>query len=138
MAYLVTKENTKYKSFTDEYAFHGLKKDSTGLLTYTKVLLSSDESVSLTEGTGFAYGGLQDLQDNLDNAGENMNLSRKDLDESGISGHQNNSGKRSYDQTRLDKDKLVYFMNADGYLVARYLKDFTFSERNGATRNWKA
>jgi hypothetical protein len=138
MAYLVTKENTKYKTFTDEYAFHGLKKDSTGLLTYTKVLLSSDESVSLTEGTGFAYGGLQDLQDNLNNAGENINLSRKDLDESEISGHQNNSGKRSYDQTRLDKDKLVYFMNVDGYLVARYLKDFTFSERNGATRNWKA
>lgn len=138
MAYLVTKENTKYKTFTDDYAFHGLKKDSTGLLTYTKVLLSSDESVSLTEGTGFAYGGLQDLQDNLDNEGVNMNLSRKDLDESGISGHQNNSGKRSYDQIRFDKDKLCYIMSVDGYLIAKYLKDFTYSETNGATRNWKA
>ena len=138
MAYLVTKENTKYKTFTDEYAFHGLKRDSTGLLSYTKLLLSSDESVSLTEGTGFAYGGLEDLEDNLDNSGININESRKDLDESGISGHQNNSGKRSYAQTRLDKDKLVYFMNADRFLIARYLKDFTFSDENGATRNWKA
>ena len=66
MAYLVTKENTKYKTFTDEYAFHGLKKDSTGLLTYTKVLLSSDEEVELTTGEGLSYGGLEDLQKNLD------------------------------------------------------------------------
>jgi hypothetical protein len=38
MAYLVTKENTKYKTYTDEYAFHGLNRDADGLLRYTKVL----------------------------------------------------------------------------------------------------
>jgi hypothetical protein len=37
------------------------------------------------------------------------------------------SGKRNYDSIRFDQDKLIYFMNADGFLVARYLKDFTFS-----------
>ena len=78
MAYLVTKENTKYKTFTDEYAFHGLKKDSTGLLTYTKVLLSSDESVDITTGEGISYGGLKDLQDNVDNNGDNINESIKE------------------------------------------------------------
>ena len=137
MAYLVTKENTKYKTFTDEYAFHGLKKDSTGLLTYTKVLLSSDEEVEVTTGEGISYGGLEDLQKNLDNAGANINASIKGVDEANINSSQNNSGKRNYDSIRFDQDKLVYFMNADGFLVARYLKDFTFSDTNGATRNWR-
>jgi hypothetical protein len=138
MAYLVTKENTKYKTFTDEYAFHGLKKDSTGLLIYTKILLSSDESVDITTGEGISYGGLKDLQDNIDNSGDNINESIKGVDE-GVASHLNNSGKRNYDQIRFDADKLTHFMNADGFLVARYLKDFTFNENvNGATRNWKA
>ena len=49
------------------------------------------------------------------------------------------SGKRNYDSIRFDQDKLIHFMDADGFLVARYLKDFTFNENvNGATRNWKA
>ena len=139
MAYLVTKENTKYKTFTDEYAFHGLKRDSTGLLTYTKVLLSSDEEVELTTGEGLSYGGLEDLQKNLDNAGVNINASVKGVDETNITSSQNNSGKRNYDSIRFDQDKLTHFMDADGFLVARYLKDFTFNENvNGATRNWKA
>jgi len=138
MAYLVTKENTKYKTFTDEYAFHGLKKDSTGLLIYTKVPLSSDEEVEVTTGEGLSYGGLEDLQKNLDNAGANINASIKGVDEANITSSQNNSGKRNYDSIRFDQDKLVYFMNADGFLVARYLKDFTFSNTtNGATRNWR-
>jgi len=137
MAYLVTKENTKYKTFTDEYAFHGLKKDSTGLLTYTKVLLSSDEEVEVTTGEGISYGGLEDLQKNLDNAGANINASIKGVDEANINSSQNNSGKRNYESIRFDQDKLVYFMNDDGFLVARYLKDFTFSNTNGATRNWR-
>jgi hypothetical protein len=77
------------------------------------------------------------LQDNLDNEGKNINLSRKDLDEPNTSDKQNNYAKRKYDQIRFDKDKLIYFMNADGFLVARYLKDFTFSNTNGATRNWR-
>ena len=138
MAYLVTKENTKYKTFTDEYAFHGLKKDSTGLLTYTKALLSSDDSVDITTGEGISYGGLKDLQDNKDNNGDNINESAKGVNE-GAASYLNNSGKRNYDQIRFDADKLTHFMDADGFLVARYLKDFTFNENvNGATRNWKA
>lgn len=138
MAYLVTKENTKYKTFTDEYAFHGLKKDSTGLLTYTKVLLSSDESVDITTGEGISYGGLKDLQDNVDNNGDNINESAKGVSE-GSASYLNNRGKRNYDQIRFDENKLIHFMNADGFLVARYLKDFTFNENvTGVTRNWKA
>ena len=138
MAYLVTKENTKYKTFTDEYAIHGLKRDSTGLLIYTKVPLSSDEEVEVTTGEGISYGGLEDLQKNLDNAGANINASIKGVDEANINSSQNNSGKRNYDSIRFDQDKLVYFMNADGFLVARYLKDFTFSNTaNGVTRNWR-
>ena len=138
MAYLVTKENTKYKTFTDEYAFHGLKRDSTGLLIYTKVPLSSDEEVEVTTGEGISYGGLKDLQDNKDNNGDNINESAKGVNE-GVASYLNNSGKRNYDQIRFDENKLIHFMDADGFLVARYLKDFTFSNTaNGATRNWKA
>ena len=138
MAYLVTKENTKYKTFTDEYAFHGLKRDSTGLLIYTKVPLSSDEEVEVTTGEGISYGGLKDLQDNKDNNGDNINESAKGVNE-GVASYLNNSGKRNYDQIRFDENNLIHFMDADGFLVARYLKDFTFSNTaNGATRNWKA
>lgn len=34
---------------------------------------------------------------------------------------------RKYDQVRFDNQKLTYYMNSDGFLVARYGKDYNYS-----------
>lgn len=118
--------------------FHGLRKDSTGLLYYNKTSLSSEDTVEVTTGEGFTYGGLADLENNKDNSNVSINLSQKGVTE-GVASHLNDRGKRNYDQIRFDTNPLTYFMSADGFLVARYFKNFTFSETtNGVTRNWRA
>ena len=106
-------------------------------MTYTKILMASDESVSLTEGDGIAYGGLEDLQTNLDKNGENNNLTLRGTTPDGVLSYENDIGKRSYDQIRFDENKLFYYMNEQGYLVARYLKNFIYGSQTGATRNWR-
>lgn len=115
--------------------FHGLRKDSTGLLYYNKTALTSDDSVEVTVGDGFAYGGLSDLENNKDNSNASINLSQKGVSE-GVAGHLNDSGKRNYDQIQFQTNPLTYFMNETGFLVVRYLKNFSFGSQNGATRNW--
>ncbi len=46
-------------------------------------------------------------------------------------------GSRAYDGVRFDNNKLTYYMNADGFLVARYFEDFTYnSGATGNTRNY--
>jgi len=116
--------------------FHGLRKDSTGLLYYNKTALTSDDSVEVTVGDGFAYGGLSDLENNKDNSNASINLSQKGVSES-VAGHLNDSGKRNYDQIQFQTNPLTYFMNETGFLVVRLLKNFSFnSSQNGATRNW--
>tara|TARA_B100001094_G_scaffold37367_1_gene31628 strand:+ start:543 stop:965 length:423 start_codon:yes stop_codon:yes gene_type:complete len=139
MATLVSDTVTSTFQETDrvnKLTFHGLKKDSTGLLYYNKTALNSDDTVEVTEGDGFAYGGLAELEDNKDNSNANINLSQKGVSE-GAAGHLNDSGKRNYDQIQFDTNTLTYFMDANGFLVARYIKNFTFSgTATGATRNW--
>jgi hypothetical protein len=118
--------------------FHGLRKDSSGLLFYNKTSLNSDDIVEVTTGEGLAYGGLSDLENNKDNGNISINLSQKGVSE-GLASHLNDRGKRNYDQIKFDTNPLTYFMSADGFLVARYFKNFTFSETaTGATRNWRA
>ena len=138
MPYLVPKNDASHKTFSEEYALHALTVSDNGLLTYKKIMLSSDESVTLTDGDGLTYGGLQSLIDNVDNSDNSINESQKGVDETSVESWQNNSGKRALDQTHFDSNKLTYYMDANGNLVARYLKDFTYNNKTGATRNWKA
>ena len=75
MATLVSDTVTSTFQETDrvnKLTFHGLKKDSTGLLYYNKTALNSDDTVEVTEGDGFAYGGLAELEDNKDNSNANI------------------------------------------------------------------
>lgn len=141
MSYLATSNLTNTSEEVDrlkKLTFHGLKKDSTGLLYYTKVSVSSDDVIEVTTGEGLSYGGLADLENNKDNSNVSINLSQKGVTE-GVASHLNDRGKRNYDQIRFDTNPLTHFMNADGFLVARYFKNFTFSTTtNGATRNWRA
>ena len=138
MAEVVSNNVTSTFQETDrvsKLAFHGLRKDSTGLLYYNKTALNSSDSVDVTEGDGFAYGGLSDLENNKDNSNTSINLSQKGVSE-GVAGHLNDSGKRNYDQIQFDTNSLTYFMNETGFLVVRYIKNFSFNSQNGATRNW--
>ena len=115
--------------------FHGLRKDSTGLLYYNKTALNSSDTVEVTVGDGLAYGGLSDLENNKDNSNVDINLSQKGVSE-GVAGHLYDSGKRNYDQIQFDTNPLTYFMNETGYLAVRYIKNFSFNSQTGATRNW--
>ena len=102
-------------------AFHGLKVDDDGLLTYSRVFLTENATVELSDGSGIPISGLSGLV-----AGTNNDAAKGTL-----------SG-QLYQQVRVDDIKLTYFMNADGYLVAKYFGDFTYaSSSDGATRNWK-
>ena len=102
-------------------AFHGLKVDDGGLLTYSRVFLTENATVELSDGSGIPISGLSGLV-----AGTNNDAAKGTL-----------SG-QLYQQVRVDDIKLTYYMNSDGYLVAKYFGDFTYaSSSDGATRNWK-
>lgn len=102
-------------------AFHGLKVDNDGLLTYSRVFLTENATVELSDGSGIPISGLSGLV-----AGTNNDAAKGTL-----------SG-QLYQQVRVDDIKLTYYMNSDGYLVAKYFGDFTYaSSSDGATRNWK-
>ena len=102
-------------------AFHGLKVDDGGLLTYSRVFLTENATVELSDGSGIPISGLSGLV-----AGTNNDAAKGTL-----------SG-QLYQQVRVDDIKLTYYMNSDGYLVAKYFGDFTdASSSDGATRNWK-
>ncbi len=46
-------------------------------------------------------------------------------------------GTRAYDGARFDNVKLTYYVNSDGFLVARYFSDFTYNVgSDGNTRNY--
>ena len=59
---LVNKNNLAQDTPSSQLAFHGLYRDANGKLTYTKALFANtQESVALTDGTGFAYNGIEEL-----------------------------------------------------------------------------
>jgi hypothetical protein len=54
--------NLAQESASSQLAFHGLYRDANGKLIYTKALMANtQESVSLTNGTGFAYNGIEEV-----------------------------------------------------------------------------
>ena len=134
MSFLVNKQqSTAAKTDNEEYAFHGLRKDADGLLYYTKAHFAGSDSVDLTDGTDIAFGGIEDVD-----AGT-KNSSVKGTTDSGISEHENNGGAKYYDGSRFDNNKLKYYLNSNGFLVARYMNDYVSNDgQDGATENWKA
>ena len=88
---------TQYKGFTDEYAFHALKREDDGLLVYTKVKLAGHDKVNLTTGEGFAYGSLGSVIENKTNADAEVNPTQYGVAESGLASWQDNKGFRNYE-----------------------------------------
>ena len=138
MAYLATGSNN-HRTFHEHRAFHALNRTDDGLLTYTRIFLNSDEQVHVTDGSGFAYGGIEELEQNLLNDGTTkVNETVRTTAEVPTESWQNDKRKRKYEQSRFDDNKLSYYMDEDGFLVARYLGDFHYDNKDGAVRNWKA
>ena len=132
MSYLIAKKNDTSIFGSDQAAFHGLRVEregtNDGVLTYTKVLLSGGESVSLAD-YGVPYNGIDDA--NAGTANAYIRGSAEELDD------RRTPGGRKYDGARFDGNKLTYYMNSDGFLVARYFAGFTYNAGSaGQTRNW--
>jgi hypothetical protein len=137
MALIVSSIGNNVTTKTDEYAIHAFNVIDDGLLVYTKVKFNSNESFMATDGQGFAYGGLEDLEANVLNDGiTNANTSQK-LSEN-LASYLNDKGKRQYDQLKFDNNKLTYYINTDGFIVARYLENYTYPKNaNGVQENYR-
>jgi hypothetical protein len=137
MALIVSSIGNNVTTKTDEYAIHAFNVIDDGLLVYTKVKFNSNESFMATDGQGFAYGGLEDLEANVLNDGiTNANTSQK-LSEN-LASYLNDKGKRQYDQLKFDNNKLTYYINTDGFIVARYLENYTYPKNaNGVEENYR-
>ena len=103
------KAESREATITDEYALHVLDVDDDGILYYKKVYMSGEESISINSGEGFAYNGIEDLEENLDGSEVNVNASLKGYTESGRQQYETDRGDRAFDQMRMDKNKLIYF-----------------------------
>ena len=75
-------------------AFHGLKVDADGLLTYSRVFLTENATVNLSDGSGIPISGLSGLV-----AGTN-----NDAAKGTVSG-------QLYQQVRVDDIKLTYYFS---------------------------
>jgi hypothetical protein len=137
MALIVSSIGNNVTTKTDEYAIHAFNVIDDGLLVYTKVKFNSNESFMATDGEGLAYGGLEDLEANVLNDGiTNANTSQK-LSEN-LASYLNDKGKRKYDQLKFDNNKLTYYINTDGFIVARYLENYTYPKNaNGVEENYR-
>ena len=121
-------------TISDEYAFHAFKRDADGLLTYTKIKMNGTESVDLTDDTGFAYNGLEDMLDGtLDDGTTQTNSLPVGYEESGRNQWDTNIGNRNHDQFRFDNLKLFYYLDGNGKLIARYKNDYVYTSTGGST-----
>ena len=137
MALIVSSIGNNVTTKTDEYAIHAFNVIDDGLLVYTKVKFNSNESFMATDGQGFAYGGLEDLETNVLNDGTTSANTIQKLSEN-VASYLNDKGKRKYDQLKFDNNKLTYYINTDGFIVARYLENYTYPKNaNGVEENYR-
>lgn len=137
MAYLVNKSLKKAEGYNDESAVHALKKDDTGILTYSKVKFYGDEgSINMSDGSGFPYS-LDQIESGFATDGQTLiNDVQKGVSE-GSDNRQYNFNSRSNDQIKIDHRKVTYYINSNGFLVARFDKSYPYAAtQNGATGNW--
>ena len=92
-----------------QFAMHALDRDSEGLLTYTKVLwANTNETVDLTDGSGFAYNGIEEFVMGTSLGGIQYNLTNINDSTSGMG-------------DVLDREYVVRVIQANGVPV------FTFN-----------
>jgi Ca2+-binding RTX toxin-like protein len=66
------REILRQSTVGEQFAMHALTRDSDGLLTYSKILWNSNDTVDLTSGEGFAYG-LEELLQGTTSEGVALN-----------------------------------------------------------------
>ena len=66
-----------------ETAFHALSRDDDGILTYTKVLWNSNGTIDMTDGSGLAYLGVEELVEGVTTSGVIHNYIQEDISEVG-------------------------------------------------------
>ena len=119
---------------SNEYAMHALNRDVNGLLIYTKTKLDSTDSIEVNDGQGFGYNGFEGLALGKASDGSTVqNTLQSDFDENTDEHYQTNAKFRKYQQVRFDSLKLLYFINDDGMLVARYMHDYEYAASEQAT-----
>lgn len=109
-----------------QFAMHALTRDADGLLTYTKVLWNGSETIDLSTGAGLAFSGVEEFVQGANSEGTKHNETRI-IDENASTDTQTNLKNRQYEQVRFDGQKLTYFINSQGFLVARYVQDYSHS-----------
>jgi len=90
--------------FTDFY-IHALRRDESGMLWYTKVRSTDNEVLDFHRMDGTQYPGFLDGVDYVEETTEERQLSNHPEDK--------------YQQYRFDFRQLSYYIDSDGYLVAR-------------------
>ncbi len=124
---------------SDEYSLHAMRRGKAGetvsvviggvakdvdaeyAIIYTKIKLNGTEDIELTDDTGFAYNGLEDLVNGvLEDGTTQRNTLYAGYEETGKDPWDTNVKHRKHDQIRFDNLQLYYLLNANGKLVARY------------------
>lgn len=108
-----------------ELAMHALKRDEDGLLTYTKVKWDSDEEIPMTTGEGYAFTGVEEFLEGINADGVVANAVQSGADNEGS--QFTNYQHKNFEQVRFDNQKLFYFINERGFLVARYQRDYSYT-----------
>lgn len=109
---------------SDQFGMHALNRDADGLLTYTKVLWNSSEEIDMTTGAGLAYAGVEELVAGV-TADNTVHNETRRIDSNATADTLTDTQYRTYEQVRFDHQKLTYFINSRGFLVARYVQDYS-------------
>jgi hypothetical protein len=78
-----SKDRTVDALTPSETAFHALNRDDDGLLTYTKVMWNSNGTIDMTDGSGFAYLGVEEFVEGVTTSGIIHNNVQEDISEVG-------------------------------------------------------
>lgn len=105
--YLSKNSNLGSKSVSQSNSFfvHALRRDSSGMLYYTHVNSSSNESLDFHRTDGSQYPGFLDGVDYVEETTEEKSFTNHPSDK--------------YQQYRFDFRNINYFIDDDGYFVAR-------------------
>jgi hypothetical protein len=98
---------------SNDFVIHGLRRDSTGMLYYTRVGSASSEVADFHRTDGTQYPGFLDGVDYVDETTEEKSYVNTPTDK--------------YQQYRFDFRGLNYFIDDDGYLVARITGTYDYN-----------
>ena len=97
--------STKSVAESNDFIVHALRRDEDGMLRYTKVGAGSTEIGDIYRTDGTQYPGFLDCIDYVEETTEDKSYKNNPHDK--------------YQQYRFDFRNLNYFIDDDGYLVAR-------------------